>query len=645
MKITDAFELGGAPHQLPEQIVISPEDATRNKKETIKRIRVLMDKIQPRRKTMVNIYAHLYEILEANEENLTLRESLANVYFCKLGHNTVPHFLYARQKLSEGYQEVVLLKGRDPEAEWSLTENPPVFDIRQREAAIEGDPILKKEYDRGLNCERKAYAARKFEGDPPDETAIFAHACRDLGIQTYVATLPVGIGALKKLTKGDVEFILNQHLHHGCAIDPRVYRCMKAGLIIHDPAPTTYKLAKYIGHAIIIKNTSSGITTISIRIGTNCTTISLKSLEGYATAEKDSTTFSPLHEAYGTVNFDEFGKSSYKRILMPIFGYLQTGELSTVKAGKTIRSRGCARCVFTSNPNDLDESGCGSNSMMIELFNRILGELTDSIQPTFSRFAYFLFADDVQPVNSQTAIDNPELCAFIDATAESIRSTLRTDATRLYWEHEDWLNRPIPRYDDVLDALRKNCTDHKVRQALQGQKDAYRHMRGHALAEAIIDNAHAILNGQLNEDALMEDAEEALTVLININFRSWQAVLELNELYAQDIDFIARQIKVLPAYLTAILVAVARSPVGTLSHQTLAATFEQIPLSIREKQFGTYTYWSKIEGRFKLDRVRQVLPPTLQFFDASGNVVLTKEKLEHLRQILEKAGVSSEIGE
>lgn len=427
------------------------------------------------------------------------------VYIASFGHNTEEFFVWANEQLFLGWQEIHLEK----------TEPPPL-----RETYV--NAFLK----------HKPTSAKIKQTKRMDQDMSFFDATKHVLMNEtvwYKKTHAVPKEFFKYIDDEFLQECIDEYICGGFDIDERIQVVMRAGLLQVENPTINFYLAKYMPHALIIKNPKTGVSSISQRIGVNIDTASFPSLEGYATADGD-VNYSLLHNAAGHVNFDEFLMMDDK-ILQKCFNYLELGKYTTIKATQKIENLGCARITFTANPTGLPRREINEYNNIQEVeppeaaaFKRAVMKLTEIVDAAFSRVGVIVFDVDLKEAQKKQ-IDVDEL-RIKNNIAKAAVYYAQKNTTQILKDAEWFLEKEIVDYSVMLDDYCNKTTDILLQEAFAGQKNAYRHIRGGGLLLTCLDNLKDVICSKYDFLKLINDAEYNTRLLYTINNTSFEKILQ-----------------------------------------------------------------------------------------------------------------------
>lgn len=601
----------------------SPEDIDILLNPISQRDRIDMEKkkkgeifsVEMQTQTKVNVLELLYEIGDVDKENYRIAQRVGYVYRAELGKRLGYALLFSKEQLTLGEQKIYVRKGANFPGDY------PIECVEHAHAVVEKNKRLQAI----VNGKSKSL----------DIMQATCEALQDEGIEIYTVLQAVELEEIQKLTKKEIDCILEDYVCGGYEIAPELRSIMRAGLI-HFPSNEENKdMMKYRPHALSIKATKSGFSTISERIGTNLCMLSLKSVEGYANSE-GQITHSSFHNTWWHINVDEFLRMP-EELFQHMLSFLEAGQYDSWKACRQITNYGAPRICFTANPQDMDgasfSNACESRSTKIEgqeslvdigkqrlafsAFKSALGKLTQVSAPAFSRLGVIIFSPSMPPAKKKDTRDS-RYFDEVNGLARSIVYWLSLKNREIFDKNLAWLETPIKEYDLKLEKALGECNDQTIRNAWAGQKDAYKHVRGQALSEGIVDNAYEILQTKKIDKGLLErireDSEENLKDVVAINLESLDNILLSAKEFDKDPGVIAAEINCSPRYLKPFLIAYAhlvkKTPANSVVRwdtPLLQEAFLEISKEDRIEKFGEeYMYWSGITRRMDIEKAKRI---------------------------------------
>jgi hypothetical protein len=528
--------------------------------------------------TQVNIKKKFFDIIEARREDATYTYE-GSLYVGELGTGNKPIMIKSNERDLPLGENRLYLKKSESCCIWS----PEM---------VGAFPFNKADIDKMLSVDFRNH------DNPYMRVGERLEAMYDF----YETVTPVGVEVLKQLSPADFNFIIERFVDGKYRIDPQTRDWGKMNLKKFTPNPKNVKLVKYNPHAVIIKPEKAGFSSIAARIGENVDQVTIKSLEGIADAQ-GNITHSPLHNNWGSINVDEVSDVE-RGTLQRVFDYLERGELLTIKAGRRIHNKGAATLNFTSNPEAMKQRE-GEDVQPLDYVNAFLNllyNLTTRPGPASSRLGRIIFEDELKRAEQEYRYSD-DLQEKINAVARSIIEITAPAITKIYQESEEWLNQPIEAYSEELDGVIKAAgfsLNSAVKDFIKGQRHAYRHIRGGALALACVEHLREIFLNDYDISEIYETAEEKLQVNCALNIESFKKILAFSKVVEQPENFIKKFGDARPEYVKPILMAYiilgrARKDGEKLSGEELRIAFETLPSEVRVKILGDrYAYWSRV---------------------------------------------------
>jgi hypothetical protein len=618
----------------------------------------MFDGIKIQKKVPVNVRVFLFEEYERNDETLEKKSHYVYVYLAEISQNDTPIFLISKEQLKLGDQELVM----KPDGVFDLAS----LTRKQIDVITTEDLFLKKmvgaEHKTRMDIWNEKRRKDGWTDEIPSYRKVFGEQCEKLGYRVYYISTPVELEELQKLSREEMDMVLEDYIQHGWEVAPEIYAIMRAGIIRFNAEAKNQKLMKYRGHCLIIKPPKTGVSTISQRIGTNLDHLSTKSIEGHANAD-GVIQHSSLHDEWGHVNIDEFLQMD-ENLLQHMFNYLELGTFNTCKASRNIRNYGAPRICFTANPMDVngidfakilnekgteftDENGHstfmrdeGKEKMMYAIYKQSIGQLTKVSNAAFSRLGPIIFTPSLQAAKRTEKAGNVAYFEKVDGIAASLIDLLQAPATDIFLKSEEWLNLPMERYSKQIDECVKQTNQMDIRNAWGGQKEAYRHLRGHALSEAIIDHAYDIILGNYDLKDIQDTAEDNLKYVESMNMDSLNNIVLATKKYEDDNEvFAVRMDNLSPSYVKALLYAYMLAAENREEGEEIDWITLRTTLGLVGKEnldfLGRDKYWSQFEPRMNARKISRCIT---ELFNANA-VLLCKYENGKLVNFLTKKSV------
>ena len=310
------------------------------------------------------------------------------------------------------------------------------------------------------------------------------------------------------------EFI-NQLINYRAEKDPRLATVFKALLLRGF-------VMKYSPHAVIATNPAAGKSAFLGHVGKRYEKVSANSLIGYAKGNEE-VHHGVIDEQKFCVTIEEVEAQMFGNFFSFLLTFLEEGKATVSTGGVEFSESGTCPFAITANPNALDINKEDSARLLFT-------KLSTNHLALGRRIGLLIFGNDYKTVVSQGSFNDDEWSLFFEfyrAIEEKCTATIMRDIY-LNPAVENWLETPIDGYDkDTMKMFQ--VQDDVVKDFLSAHFDsAFRHIRGGALAIAIVDNLDKIyqvaeLQTFLPEKTLqtiMQDAETALETLTAINMES-----------------------------------------------------------------------------------------------------------------------------
>lgn len=390
----------------------------------------------------------------------------------------------------------------------------------------------------------------------------------------------------------------DMHLRDSYTVDPRIEEWAKSGLIRFPNNEESTRYMKYRDHSLIVKNSKSGVTQISRRTNANIDQLTEASAEGWADT-KGNIRYSVFHNDFHAKNIDEVLQVR-EEIMGKLYSFMETGEYTAMKAAYKIINRGAPKITFTANPSTLhkkpQESTYYETSDSLGAFTQVLSHLTTTPEAAMSRFGRIIFANNIERAQR---IQEPYEDIEIERANDAIKSLfehLKIKVAQIYQEQEKWLNKPITGYMERIRTSIIGFDDRVTIAAWTGQEGAYKHIRGGALASAIVDNAYDLLQDTANIDKIIEDANAETQNICERNLQSLRNLLEATKQELTPEKLLEEVNHIEPRYYKPILYAIFGLPGERLSEQEIIDYLNGIDESQKIALFGKeYAFWSAIK--------------------------------------------------
>jgi len=443
----------------------------------------------------------------------------------------------------------------------------------------------------------------------------------------YEITTAVSKKELEKLSKEEREKYLKTFLCDGYSIDDRITFIVKSGVVKLIGIENFHEYAKYRGHTLLIKNSKAGMTSISNRVGLNLSAASYASIEGYADRQS-GTQYSVLHEQTGLVNFDEFLLMK-ENIVYKLYNFLEQGVYKTGKSAQIIENFSAAQCVFTANPINFEDDKEGdifnteyTNEQLLSTFRQAIRWLTTTSKAMGSRFGMVVFDPHMQTAVFEKNIDVQEK-ERAKEIIESLILTKQDDIKNVLenLEVRNWLESDMVEYRKKIYEMTAKIGDINVREFWRGHADAFRHIRGMALFEAILEEV--ILSDNTNIDEILETAGGILQYIEEINLSSLRKLCQVTtekKITKEEI------LNLKPKFLLPILHTYIKITTKENRTATLREIIDLYNAALNEQErakYAPYDHPSRFIKRIKIEQIKRILSGFMQIQDKGDTIELS----------------------
>lgn len=424
----------------------------------------------------------------------------------------------------------------------------------------------------------------------------------------YEETLRLNDAYLQKIKSKNEEWfdeLIEKHLYNGWEYDTPIKKWIQSLAIALTDSAEDYKLMKYRGHATIIKNSSSGVTTAGGRLGTSFAHSTQASLRGFSKGDGTSNP-SLLHNQHGSVLIDEF--VNQPAVGQAIMNYLQNGVMKTASGAVELESKATAKITFAGNfPKDAE-----SPEDMVFQVEAALNKVSSAGNiGTGARIGFNLWNNGLIPAKQRRFISDEE-----EAQAEAVFSDVRKHITpkiRLLYHDSsirEWLEEADKEYKDAVEGLAAQIIPvcgSGLKSFIKNHGNAIRHIKGFALEVVLCRHIRSLLLDEYTIDKILLDAKEEYEEIKTINLNSftlcvgWFSVLDVEK-------YLTRRFNSLTDYEKAVVLGLhyglKTGDIGEgqiIRCEELAVYFERTPETIKEK-LGRCDTWSYVVSKLPKKR-------------------------------------------
>ena len=313
----------------------------------------------------------------------------------------------------------------------------------------------------------------------------------------------------------DWKDFIDQLINYKADKDPRLVLFFKALLLRGI-------VMKYSPHTILATNVGTGKSAFLGHVGKRYEKVSANSLIGYAKGN-DEIHHGVIDEQKFCVTIEEVEAQMFGNFFAFMLTFLEEGKATVSTGGIEFSESGTCPFAITANPTALEINKEDSARLLFT-------KLSTNHLALGRRIGLLIFGNDYKQVVSQGSFNDDEWSLFFEfyrAIEEKCAATIMRDIYNNP-EVEKWLETPIDEYNkDTMKMFQ--VQDDVVKDFLSAHFDsAFRHIKGGAVAIAIVDNMDKILQvaelktflPEKTRQKIMQDAEAALEALTTINMES-----------------------------------------------------------------------------------------------------------------------------
>ena len=458
--------------------------------------------------------------------------------------------------------------------------------------------LTSEEADRVNILEADLKKFRNFGVDNPSVWLMKEHIAGDPGVYfTERCRLNSAyIRKLKRMSLKDFNRLIDDYLFMEWKYDPRTRKWAESAIIrVSDNVEDHYKM-KYRGHALIIKNSSSGFTTLAEGVGKCYGHNTEASLRGFSDGKTDKNSL--LNNEFGSVVIDEF--LNQEATAQGALNYMQIGRGVTTSGAVELEYKGLAKLAWIGN---YDRDADTVEAMTIALERGMEKLSASSVVGLGARFGFVLFDDQVKPAvrNLKKKISR-EQKKENTAVVEDIIKQVIPEVRAVYDDPniEDWLEEPDKEYMTHVRSLAGQIIqigNNKIKTFVENNENATRHIKGCALEVSLKKHLRALFLRDYNIETILETAKEEYKEIKAMNVNSfiksigWYSAIDVSTLTIQ--RFLQLPSEATKAVVIALHIASKKVTDGqVLSEFELRSCFEEVPEEQRKEILGNYSHWS-----------------------------------------------------
>lgn len=535
--------------------------------------------LKPVRCHVVELYEHL-KPRSVNPSYLT--EVEYRIYKLILGKGNHPVFLFVDSdtKLQEGQQSLILIPFDD-------SFETPEYDIVQE-----------------INKEAVGFDAKDDSSEVLWRKTVSENFDAVKKPFLFCLGSPIEQETFEKLVK--TENLSDYFDDFFSGADTRIAYAMRTKLISIGNRLNT-KMMPYADHSIIVTPTKRAKTTLAEKVSTVYGAASGAGLLGFATAKEVNE--GSLQGQFKAITCDEINQKGYPNEFFDNLPNILEQGVVRISKGKlrNITETSSAFMFLTNTKQEVM-----TPSELMEDFDVFLVKFSTNTSRLGSRKAVILFGNHFEPFELRKRLIEDEILKN-KAIVHAVSDRISLLAERVFSEQRivDWLNTPIDSYSRDLDSLINGDLLPTVADFFRGQKEAYRHIRGMALKQALIDYALGdetkedfLLHGKYNGDRLIELADSHVTEITRLSLDS---LLVMKEVSRDKINFMVKRWENIPQEYAKTLIALVGHFTRDNQRETkfpfimLEPVWDILPEVFKE----TYKHYSHFEQKIptNLDRL------------------------------------------
>lgn len=407
---------------------------------------------------------------------------------------------------------------------------------------------------------------------------------------------------IKKIQEmGDDEFetLINNYIFTGWEYDPRVWKWGESGALHISNDRKDFRLMKYRGHSLVIKNSSSGFTSIAEEIGRCFGHNTEASLRGFSDGKTDKNSL--LNDEFGSVVIDEF--LNQPPTGQGALNYMQIGRSTTTSGAVELEYKGLAKLSWVGNQN---KDASTVEGMIIALENGMEKLSDSSVVGLGARFGCVIWDDKVTAARRNKKITDAER----DETSAVVKDIIRIVApelVRIYKDSgvEDWFEERDSEYDSRVRGLATQIIqtgNNKIKGFVENNGNAIRHIKGFAMEVALKRHLRSIFLEKYDIKKILKNAKEEYEEVKSININSfikcvgWYNSIDVHALAVQRFNNLPTEAT--KAVVLALFEASKHITDGhVLTEMDMNTMFDQIPIEDRKKILGNFSHWGTVKHK------------------------------------------------
>ena len=300
------------------------------------------------------------------------------------------------------------------------------------------------------------------------------------------------------------DYVEHDVISYGVEVDYRI-KNMREATMMKGIEP------RYNPHTLAVTNTGTGKSQSYKVAGEHYDRITDVSFIGTAYSKKDVTP-GILHNSEYPICLGQLESQNKDQVAKFLFDYMEDGEALWAAAGVSFKVKGKAILIFAANP-------LGSQSE--KDFRNILDMLTRN--PAIGRrFGIILYSTDLKPIKKKLSVKEEEKWKEKIKFFRAVEEYAQPELLKIVRDKrvEEWLNTPIPGYEEKVKDLVMTIDDDRIREFFEAHALAQQRVRAAALYATLLYNLDKIALREYSIEDLQREADERLKAYVNLNLES-----------------------------------------------------------------------------------------------------------------------------
>jgi len=300
------------------------------------------------------------------------------------------------------------------------------------------------------------------------------------------------------------DFVEYGVISYGLDIDPRLK-------IVREPTLLKGIEPRYNPHTLLVGNPGMGKSQFYKEAGEHYDRITDVSFIGTARS-KNEVSPGVLHGSELPICLDQLESQNKPQVARFLMDFMEDGEAKWAVGGVKFKVKGRSILIFAANP---------LGSQPEKDFRYILDML--SYNPALGRrFGIIVYSNDFKPIKRRLSEreekewkENIRLFRAVEEYAwPELLKIMRNKKV------EEWLNTPIPGYEERVKDLVLTVEDETLKAFLESHTLAQQRVRAAALYATLVYNLDKIALREYSIEDLLREADERLKAYVNLNLES-----------------------------------------------------------------------------------------------------------------------------